>query len=876
MNKTINGNLHLIKSNLSRAIIGPALVLACVVVIDIFLRAWSFKIPNPPAILILIVVFSAFYSGLRSGLVSAVMAWFYFAYFFSTPGAIFHYSNENLWRVVLWGITTPTMVFMIGFLRRRAEHSSALAELNSVLKTQMADSRRAEERIQLLQTITLAISETEDLASAMGVVLRKVCESTGWIFGQAWLPSDNGRLECMPVWYTAATGLDHFRRVSMEMTFSIGIGLPGKVWSSKKPVWMANVADEGNFPRSAVAKKAGLHTGLGIPVMAEDKVVAVIEFFMREPRQEDERLISVVSGVAMQLGALILRKRAETAMRASENQLRAIVNAEPECVKVVSMDGVLLQMNPAGLAMIEASNAEQVIGKPIWQLLLPEYREPFRSFIGEVLRNQKGKLEFEIIGLKGAHRWMETHAVPLFLESEQSPCILSVTRDITERKISERRLNFLAHYDSLTSLPNRVQLIESIEQAKAEADRRERLVGVVFLDLDRFKYVNDSLGHEEGDAMLKEVAVRLSGAVRRGDTVARLSGDEFALVLADMGHVDDATHVAQKILDIFKQSFHIAGRELFITASMGITLYPFDDRDAQGLLRNADAAMYRAKESGKNSYQFYAAEMTAKASERLALENDLRFALDRRELFLNYQPIADCRTGRVIGMEALLRWQHPERGLISPVQFIPLAEETGVIVPIGEWVLQTACEQCQAWHSSGYPPLYIAVNLSARQFHQKNLAASIYKVLQTTGLNPIYLNLELTEGLVMQQADASSATLRELKAMNVTISIDDFGTGYSSLSYLKRFPIDILKIDQSFVRDIPGDADDAAIAGTIITMAHSLGLKVVAEGVETVEQLHFMRTHDCDGMQGYYLSKPMSSEQCEQFFKDDKRLASSG
>jgi diguanylate cyclase (GGDEF)-like protein len=467
---------------------------------------------------------------------------------------------------------------------------------------------------------------------------------------------------------------------------------------------------------------------------------------------------------------------------------------------------------------------------------------------------------------------METHAVPLPGEQGDQPLVLSITRDVTERKQTERRLKQLAHFDSLTGLPNRVQFIERLEQAMADANRHERLVGVVFLDLDRFKYINDSLGHEKGDGLLREVAMRLSGVVRRGDTVARLSGDEFALVLADMGHVDDAIHVAQKILDVFHQPFRVAGHDLFVTASLGITLYPFDDRGAHELLRNADVAMYRAKESGKNNYQFYVAEMTAKVSERLTLENDLRSALERGEFSLNYQPIADCRSGRIIGMEALLRWKHPERGMISPTLFIPLAEETGYIISIGEWVLRTACEQCRRWQKMGYPSLYVAVNLSSRQFHQKDLPASIYQILQDTGLNPASLGLELTEGLVMQQAVASVNTLRELKAMDIRISIDDFGTGYSSLSYLKRFPIDVLKIDQSFVRDIPQDEDDAAIASTIITMAHSLGLKVVAEGVETMDQLKFMRQHGCDAMQGYYLSKPLPPVQFEAFLKNGSRL----
>ncbi|HJV95014.1 MAG TPA: EAL domain-containing protein, partial [Albitalea sp.] len=744
--------------------------------------------------------------------------------------------------------------------------------VNAILKTQIDERERTEKEIRLLQSITLAVSEAEDLSAALQVVLRKVCEATGWLLGQAWSLGSHGRLECSPVWHAAVTGVERFRQASLEMSFAPGVGLPGQVWSGKKPVWMTDVTQEGNFPRATIAREVNLHAGFGIPVKAGDELVAMLEFFVREPRKEDEHLTSTVSSVAAQLGSVIQRKRVEATLRHRENELRAIIEAEPECVKIMSADGILLQMNAAGLAMMEA-RAEQAIGKPIWQLLMPEHREPYRQLTENVLRGEKGKLEFEIVGLKGTHRWLETHAVRLVGDGNGAPMLLSVTRDITERKLAERRLSYLAHNDHLTGLPNRMQFIEHLEQAIAEADHNERLVGIVFLDLDRFKYINDSLGHQAGDMLLQELAVRLNGAVRRGDTVARFSGDEFALVLADMAHVDDATRVAQKILDVFKQPFRLSGHELFLTASLGITLYPFDDRDAPGLLRNADVAMYRAKESGRNSYQFYVAEMTAKVTERLSLENDLRSALERGELLLHYQPIADCKTGRLFGMEALLRWNHPSRGLISPLQFIPLAEETGLIVPIGEWVLRAACEQCKAWHKLGYPSLNVAVNLSARQFHRHDLAASIYNILQATGLNPASLTLELTESLIMQQADASIAALRELKARDMRLSVDDFGTGYSSLSYLKRFPIDTLKIDKSFVRDIPGDADDAAIAGAVITMAHSLGLKVVAEGVETAEQLRFLHEHGCDTMQGYYFSRPLPAGQFEALLKNGARLA---
>jgi len=861
------------KPKLWRYVSGPLLAALAIVMFEILSRT-TFRIPNPPAVLLLVVAFSSFYGGIRSGLVSALMSWLYFVHYFSIPGEWLHYTHDNFVRVAMWAVTTPVMALMIGFLRRHTSSISGLMASNKELKQQIAERQRAEDEVRLLQSITLSVSEAEDLHSALEVVLRKVCESTGWLLGQAWMQGETDRIECVPATHMHSSGLEGFRKASLEMTFAPGTGLPGKAWLTKKPLWISDVTHEGNFPRSSMAKKVGLQAGLAVPVTAGGIVIAVLEFFVREPRDEDERLVKVVSSVAAQLGSVIQRKRAEAALRRSENQLRAIIDAEPECVKIVAADGTLVQMNAAGLAMIEASRPEQVIGKPVWGLLMPEYREPFRAFSEKVLQGEKGEMEFEIVGLKGTHRWLESHAVSLPNEQGGPPFLLSITRDVSERKQVERRLKQLAHFDSLTDLPNRVQFIERLEQAMADADRHERLVGVVFLDLDRFKYINDSLGHEKGDILIREVAMRLSGAVRRGDTVARLSGDEFALVLADMRHVDDAVYVAKKILDVFLQPFRVAGHELFVTASMGITLYPFDDRGAQDLLRNADVAMYHAKEAGKNTYKFYVAEMTATATERLSLENDLRSALERGELSLHYQPIADCLTGRLLGMEALLRWRHPSRGMISPALFIPLAEETGFIISIGEWVLRTACEQCRAWHKQGFPWLYIAVNLSARQFHQRDLAASISGILQETGLSPASLGLELTEGLIMQQAESAVVTLRELKAMNIRISIDDFGTGYSSLGYLKRFPIDVLKIDQSFVRDIPADADDAAIASAIITMAHSLGLKVVAEGVETAAQLKFMREHGCDAMQGYHLSKPLPAEQFEAFLKNGSRLAS--
>ncbi|MBI5612435.1 MAG: PAS domain S-box protein [Gammaproteobacteria bacterium] len=443
--------------------------------------------------------------------------------------------------------------------------------------------------------------------------------------------------------------------------------------------------------------------------------------------------------------------------------------------------------------------------------------------------------------------------------NETPPVFVAIVQDITERKHAEERLSYLAYYDTLTGLPNRQLLRDRLRQTMFEADRSGRVAAVMLLDLDRFKFINDTLGHEAGDTLLKGVAERLTACVRHGDTVARLGGDEFTVVLANVARVDDVAFVTQKILGSFVQPFTIAGRELFVSPSIGITLYPHDDRDIDNLLKNADAAMYHAKESGRNTFQFFTAELNARAAERLELETALRHALERHEFLLHYQPLMDLKTGRLKGVEALLRWRHPQRGLVPPLDFIPLAEETGLIVPIGEWVLRTACAQAKAWHDAGFCGLHMAVNISGRQFQQQNLAVLVGAVLAETGLEPQCFNLELTESVLMRNVDAAIAVMGVLDAAGVGFSIDDFGTGYSSLSYLKRFPIDVLKIDRSFVRDITTDPDDAAIVTAIMALARTLDIEVVAEGVETEEQLAFLRARGCDVMQGYYFSKPVDA-----------------
>ncbi len=427
------------------------------------------------------------------------------------------------------------------------------------------------------------------------------------------------------------------------------------------------------------------------------------------------------------------------------------------------------------------------------------------------------------------------------------------------------------YYDPLTGLPNRMLFEDRLTLELAHARRDKQGLAVMFLDLDHFKLINDTLGHSVGDQLLQDVAHRLKDTLRGTDTIARMGGDEFALLLTRVTHAENVARVAQKIFHVFKPPFNFGGHDFHITPSIGITLYPTDGEDPQTLLKNADTALYRAKEQGRNVYQFYTPAMNAKTLERLVLENNLRRALERKEFVIYYQPRVKINTKQIIGMEALVRWQHPEQGLISPVKFIPLAEETGLIMPLGEWVLRTACAQTKAWQEAGFPPLRVGVNLSARQFQQPNLVERVAQVLKETGLHPHYLELEITESAAMQNAEYTLPVLYHLKEMGIHISIDDFGTGYSSLSYLKKFPFHTLKLDQSFIRDLATDPNDAMIAKVVITLAHGLKLEVVAEGVETQEQLDFLKQLQGDEVQGYLFSKPLPAKEFEELLRQEMK-----
>ena len=584
------------------------------------------------------------------------------------------------------------------------------------------------------------------------------------------------------------------------------------------------------------------------------------------PLRRDGSEVSGVIGLATDVTE---KRRAESALHNSEARYRALFEHNLAGVYRTTLSGQILDCNESFARIFGYASREEVLSHHATEF----YHSPEdRAASISRLRENRSLTNYETC----LRRWDGT---PVWVLENGSLVpgpdgTLSVLEgtliDITERKRAEEQVRHLAFHDALTGLPNRLLFADRVKVAVAHAQRRDRLLAVLFLDLDRFKTINDSLGHSVGDQLLRRVAERVQGCVREGDTLARLGGDEFTILISEIGRGEDAAKIAQKIQETIRLPFVLDQRELFVTTSIGVALYPTDGQDAETLVRNADTAMYRAKDQGRDNTQLYTPAMNAKALERLALEGRLRQALHYEELVVYYQPLVDLSTGMIRGAEALLRWQHPELGLILPGEFIPLAEMSGLIVPIGRWVLQTACAQMRVWQQLGYHDLAIAVNLSSRQFQQTDLVRQVAEALERSSIAPRCLDLEITESNAMQNAELSIGALKDLKNLGVSLSMDDFGTGYSSLNYLKRFPIDRIKIDQSFVRDVTDDPDDAAIASAVIAMAHSLKLTVVAEGVETEEQLSFLRLKNCDEMQGYLVSRPVPAPDFEKLLKKNR------
>ncbi|GGI54396.1 GGDEF domain-containing protein [Oxalicibacterium solurbis] len=556
------------------------------------------------------------------------------------------------------------------------------------------------------------------------------------------------------------------------------------------------------------------------------------------------------------------RKQADEALREAERRYRSIFENAIEGIYQSTPNDGYLAVNPALARMYGYASPQEMIAvlRDIDHQL---YVDPHRR--AEFVRlmeqdNVVTNFESRIYRRNGEIIWISENARAVHDSSGKLLFFEGTVEAITERKLHEAEIRFQATHDALTGLPNRTLLYDRMQQAMLHSQRYGNLTAIAFLDLDQFKFINDSLGHQVGDELLKITAQRLKSCLRESDTVARQGGDEFVLLLTSQPNEESITQTMQRVLHEVAQPWTANDLEFRITCSVGITLYPNDGRDAETLLKHADSAMYKAKELGRNMFQYYSAEMNSTVTDRLELLNRLRQAIPNDELVLHYQPKLNLASGEIIGVEALIRWNSPHSGLVSPGAFIPLAEETGLIIPIGEWVLQTACRRNRAWQDAGYPPVVISVNLSPRQLARGDIVQQVERVLAETGLDAQWLELEITESVMATDVEKSFAMLTELRAMGVRISLDDFGTGYSSLSYLKRFPVDTLKIDQSFVRDIAIDGNSAAIVRAIVSLGHNLNLNVLAEGIETAEQSALLRQNGCNEGQGYLISRPVPEQ----------------
>ncbi|HEX4986399.1 MAG TPA: EAL domain-containing protein [Burkholderiales bacterium] len=628
------------------------------------------------------------------------------------------------------------------------------------------------------------------------------------------------------------------------------------------------------------ALAAGVRSLATFPLRRDGRCVGVLNLHGDEVGFFTGELVALLDEMADNISFALTnmqreaeREAAKRALAESEQKFRHLAANVPEVFWTADPEsGRFTYVSPAYEKVFGRSGAALLERPSEWLDAVLDGDRAEAQVLQDRARRSPVDGEFRIVRPDGEVRWLHYRCFPVIGEDGLVTLVTGVAEDVTARKVDEQKLQHLAHYDNLTELPNRSLFYDRLQQTIVHARRERRLAAVVFIDVDHFKLVNDTLGHAAGDRLLQQVARRLEGAVRPGDTVGRLGGDEFALILSDLAAPDDAGRVAQKLMAALHDAFTIEGRELFVTASAGVTLYPDDGEEADALIKNADVAMYRAKEMGRNAYQFYRQEMNAHAVERMSMENHLRRALERGEFLLHYQPKIDIVNEGVSGMEALLRWQHPEAGQMPPARFVPILEDNGLIVPVGEWVLGEVCRQLKAWQEEGaFPVVPVAVNLSGRQLQQKGIARSLQGVISGSGVSPRLIELEITESVLMRNPEQTVGILRGLQEFGLRLSVDDFGTGYSSLGYLKSFPLDTLKIDRSFVRDIVSDPDDAMITRAVISMAHSLRMKAVAEGVETQAQLAMLAGAGCDEIQGYYFARPMSAGDCAAYVASYRR-----
>lgn len=699
--------------------------------------------------------------------------------------------------------------------------------------------------------VSRLVFAAESCARGIEDAIRAICAIHDFSAGSYWqVDKETGLLRQLSHWGQTDTAHG-----------ATAIATVPPTWLDEQPVWITDLsADELCSAPANVWKPAG--PGVVAPVRFQDRLTGILSFTACTPRPSTAEVTDTLNSLSPLVGFFCEHALAIDRLRASEQRFASTLDLAAIGIAHVSDSGEFLYANPRLCKMLGYSEAE------LRQLTVQDVSHPDDAHVSDEMRDKLRRGEIESFKLEkryarkdGSGVWVALTIAERRDDAGHRMYDVSIVEDITARKVAEERVQYLATHDALTGLPNRAMLAQLASLASDGARRRHCRIAVLFIDLDRFKVINDTLGHEAGDVLLREMAARFRECLRGGDLVARLGGDEFVVLLQDVSDPAQVGAVARNLLSAVMRPIDIHGQEWRVTASIGICLHPEVGQDEQSAIKNADLAMYAAKERGKNNFQFYSATLRTRSAGRLAIETHLRHALERDELSLHYQAKVRLDTDTITGVEALIRWNSPALGPVLPVRFIPVAEETGLIIPMGRWVLRTACKQSADWLRAGLRPVRTSVNLSMRQLQDDGLIEDIRSALEEAGLPPDRLELELTESMIMHNTARAVRVLHDIKSLGVKLAIDDFGTGYSSLAQLKRFPIDTLKVDRSFIREIPHDSEDRAITEAIIAMAKTLSLTVVAEGVETLEQKTFLRECACDEMQGFYFSTPVPPEE---------------
>ena len=721
----------------------------------------------------------------------------------------------------------------------------------------ITEQKRSQFRLAMHQDLSRILGESSTFSEAVNRFIQTVCDRFGWDYGEVWMV-DN--LKQVMAWHSCwgndPARFAAFEALSQKISFARGEGMPGLIWETAKPTWIEDVTKHARFARRYAAVAIGLHSGFGVPLLVGSSVVGSLNFFSQRIQPPDQGMIEMFDSVGIQLGNYYQRKKVEQQLQIWDGLFRS----SGEAMFVTDAAPRILAVNDA-FTRLTGYQQEEIVGQSPAVLQSSRHDRAFYEEFWAALNNV-GTWQGEVWDRRkdGSEYPIGLTITRIKNEQNETTHYIATFADISERKAAEERIRYLVHHDALTGLANRTLLTEQLDRFLLRARRQNRQVVVLSLDIDRFKVVNDSLGHTMGDLLLQQLAQRLLECMGEDGVLSRPGGDEFVAILPNVTDIASIIPQVEKIVEGIRQPLYLGEMEFNLTASIGISVFPGDGRDRDALIKNADVAMNYAKETGRNQYLFFTAELNEMVSERLRIETLLRKALERNELLLHFQPQIDLRTNRVIGIEVLVRWNQPEEGMIPPNRFIPLAEESGLIVPLGDWILVEACKQWQKLAKAGLPPVTMAVNISAVQFYEPTFLEKISRRVKRYGMES-FLEIEVTEGIMMRNVPATLDIMHKLKAIGCKLSIDDFGTGYSSLGYLSRFPLDKLKIDQSFIRAMLASQTNMAIVDTIIRLAGNLNLRVIAEGVETAPELNALRARHCDEVQGYHFARPMPMDE---------------